>query len=260
MRSDAPQGGSCSSLASSTSDEPVPRANRNSMSVTGGQIINNFNGVPNQATTFVVNKTQRNSSRQQLLHSLSTNDASLGEYKYTVGIGNHSIKITGDRFELVQVELINFPVRKICCHYCKIVLFQMAKLVLDDYFSSNEFLQTAEASAAFDGMMNSTSSTSSTPNASVPLSHQLNSSSPFADSGIGLNMMSTSSTSRLLNNNSVDVDDDVFIVENGKIVRLTGFWNFEIFSVEFRCSNKFESTSESTIEWFDKITSQSFLS
>lgn len=107
MRSDAPQGGSCSSLASSTSDEAVPRANRNSMSVSGGQLMNNFNNVPNQSTTFIggigVNKIQRNSGRQQLLHSLSTNDASLGEYKYTVGIGNHSIKITGDRFELVQV-------------------------------------------------------------------------------------------------------------------------------------------------------------
>lgn len=107
VRSDAPQGGSCSSLASSTSDEAVPRANRNSMTVSGGQLMNNFNSVPNQATTFIggigVNKIQRNSGRQQLLHSLSTNDASLGEYKYTVGIGNHSIKITGDRFELVQV-------------------------------------------------------------------------------------------------------------------------------------------------------------
>lgn len=94
----------------------------------------------------------------------------------------------------------------------------MAKLVLDDYFSSNEFLQTAEASAAYDGMMNSTSSTASTPTmtapAVIPISHQLNSSSPFADSGIGLNMMS-SVTTRLLNNNSVDIDDDVFIVENG---------------------------------------------
>lgn len=94
----------------------------------------------------------------------------------------------------------------------------MAKLVLDDYFSSNEFLQTAEASAAYDGMLNSVSSTASTPTmtapAVIPISHQLNSSSPFADSGIGLNMMS-SVTTRLLNNNSVDIDDDVFIVENG---------------------------------------------
>lgn len=42
---------------------------------------------------------------QQLLHSLSTNDASLGEYKYTVGVGNHSVKITGDCFELVRVRI-----------------------------------------------------------------------------------------------------------------------------------------------------------
>lgn len=107
MRSDAPQDGSCSSLASSASDEAVPRANRNSMTVSGGQLMNNFNGVPNQATTFIggigVGKTQRPTGRQMLSHSLSTNDASLGEYKYTVDIGHHSIKITGDRFELVQV-------------------------------------------------------------------------------------------------------------------------------------------------------------
>lgn len=192
VRSDAP-GGSCSSLASSASDEAVPRANRNSMTVSGGQLMNNFNGVPNQATTFIggigVGKTQRNTGRQMLSHSLSTNDASLGEYKYTVDIGHHSIKITGDRFELVQ----------------------MAKLVLDDYFSSNEFLQTAEASAALEGLNSTASTPTMTAPAAIPLSHQLNSSSPFADSGIGLNMMSSS---RLLNNNSVEVDDDVFIVEN----------------------------------------------
>lgn len=41
---------------------------------------------------------------QQLLHSMSTNDATLGEYKYTVGVGSHSVKITGDCFELVRVR------------------------------------------------------------------------------------------------------------------------------------------------------------
>lgn len=93
----------------------------------------------------------------------------------------------------------------------------MAKLVLDDYFSSNEFLQTAEASAALEGSMNSTASTPTlTAPPAIPISHQLNSSSPFADSGIGLNMMASS---RLLNSNSLDIDDDVFIVENGKILR-----------------------------------------
>lgn len=53
-------------------------------------------------------------------HSYSTDDASVGEYKYTVNVGQRSIKITGDNFELIRT----------------------AKLVLDDYFSSAEFLQS----------------------------------------------------------------------------------------------------------------------
>jgi hypothetical protein len=39
-----------------------------------------------------------------LLHSFSTNDASLGEYKYTVNVGQHNIKITGECFDLVRVS------------------------------------------------------------------------------------------------------------------------------------------------------------
>ncbi|KAL5278163.1 mxt family protein [Megaselia abdita] len=53
-----------------------------------------------------------------LLHSLSANDASVGEYKYTVNVGPHVIKITGESCDLVRI----------------------AKLVLDDYFSGTEFL------------------------------------------------------------------------------------------------------------------------
>jgi hypothetical protein len=50
-----------------------------------------------------------------LLHSFSTNDASLGEYKYTVNVGQHNIKITGECFDLVRVScfhilFIYFPV------------------------------------------------------------------------------------------------------------------------------------------------------
>lgn len=48
-----------------------------------------------------------------LLHSLSTNDASVGEYKYTVTVGTSSLRITGPDLKLVRA----------------------AKLVLDEYFS-----------------------------------------------------------------------------------------------------------------------------
>lgn len=39
-----------------------------------------------------------------LIHSMSTNDTSLGEYKYTVNIGPYSMKITGDCLDLVRVR------------------------------------------------------------------------------------------------------------------------------------------------------------
>ncbi|XP_020287318.1 eukaryotic translation initiation factor 4E-binding protein Mextli isoform X2 [Pseudomyrmex gracilis] len=50
--------------------------------------------------------------RSSLLHSFSTNDASIGEYKYTVTVGNQSLKITGSNLDLVRT----------------------AKLVLDEHF------------------------------------------------------------------------------------------------------------------------------
>lgn len=123
VRLDAPQGGgSCSSLASSASDEAIASAaaaaaatdgNRNSQIlalasfktttpiIPGGLPSNNNNN--NGGTGLSLKMPRVGSVGQQLLHSLSTNDASLGEYKYTVGVGNHSVKITGDCFELVRV-------------------------------------------------------------------------------------------------------------------------------------------------------------
>lgn len=58
-------------------------------------------------------KSPHNNARA-LLHSFSTNDAALGEYKYTVTFGQNSIKITGQNLDLVKT----------------------AKLVLDEYFES----------------------------------------------------------------------------------------------------------------------------
>ncbi|XP_011496495.1 PREDICTED: uncharacterized protein LOC105361091 [Ceratosolen solmsi marchali] len=77
-------GGSSSSLNSSASDE----SNR-------------------------LHQHQQSSLRSSLLHNLSTNDASIGEYKYTVTVGPHSLKITGSNLDLVRA----------------------AKLALDEYFS-----------------------------------------------------------------------------------------------------------------------------
>lgn len=126
-------------------------------------------------------------AHHQLLHSLSTNDATaLGEYKYTVAVGQHSVKITGDCFELVRI----------------------AKLVLDDYFSSSDFLASVEAGAAYAEPQTPT----------TPVGHQLNATnSPFADSGIGLNFMGGASGGRMGGGGmhglgqSVECDDDVFV-------------------------------------------------
>lgn len=73
-------GGSSSSLNSSASDE----SNR-------------------------LQQSQHNSRlRSSLLHSLSTNDASIGEYKYTVTVGNQSLKITGCNLDLVRVIIKSY--------------------------------------------------------------------------------------------------------------------------------------------------------
>lgn len=85
--------GSCSSLTSSNSDEVQTRTNRNSV-------------LANQTAFGSVSGTHkmRGAPGNILLHSLSTNDASVGEYKFTVNVGQQSIKITGDSFDLVRVS------------------------------------------------------------------------------------------------------------------------------------------------------------
>lgn len=126
----------------------------------------------------------------QLLHSFSTNDASVNEYKYTVGVGSHNLKITGDCFELVRV----------------------AKLVLDDYFSGQEFLGAAEAVPTTPVTPATESKLNPFAPPVVPLNHQIASrQSAFVDSGIGLNMLGQA-------NASLDGDDEVFIVESGELI------------------------------------------
>ncbi|XP_063216067.1 eukaryotic translation initiation factor 4E-binding protein Mextli isoform X2 [Bacillus rossius redtenbacheri] len=56
---------------------------------------------------------QPGARRSVLRHSFSTNDASIGEYKYTVTVGSDTLKITGTNLELVKA----------------------AKLLLDDHFT-----------------------------------------------------------------------------------------------------------------------------
>lgn len=229
VRLETSQDGSCSSLASSASDEIIhPRrslsdaavistaAQRASMMGNGGGVASY---VPNQQQSpaaglslnlssaamyqqqqqqaqpqYTHPKLTRNGSQNNgqqagmLLHSFSTNDASLGEFKYTVNVGKHSIKITGDCFDLVRV----------------------AKLVLDDYFSSNEFLASVEMGASFD-----LPSSLASPVTPMPGQHQLITGSPFVDSGVGLDAMAGSGGMGSMGGGGscIEVDDDVFIVD-----------------------------------------------
>ena len=88
--------GSCSSLTSSNSDETQTRVNRNT--VAGMASASGYSHVAG-------NQKVRGAGANTLLHSLSTNDASVGEYKFTVNVGTQSIKITGDNIDLVRVSL-----------------------------------------------------------------------------------------------------------------------------------------------------------
>lgn len=192
--------GSCSSLTSSNSDEMLPRANRQSVLLaSGAQVATHSQFGANQMNQYTGmhgsnHKARANAGNgnQVLLHSLSTNDASLGEYKYTVNVGPNSLKITGDCFDLVRV----------------------AKLVLDEYFSSSEFMSYIDS---IDAAMSGTGF--STPTSAIPPSHQLTSTSPFVDSGIGLNFMgATQFGGQLINQASAETEDDVFVIndKNGK--------------------------------------------
>ncbi|XP_017006799.2 eukaryotic translation initiation factor 4E-binding protein Mextli isoform X3 [Drosophila takahashii] len=213
-------GGSCSSLNSSNSDDAIvqPRtpsgsslANR--LSFNSAQNFMTATAAAQQISQQVHHQTHHQQHQQQqqvaavaaaaaaaahaqataaagkvlrpnqqlLMHSYSTNDASVGEYKFTVNVGQHLIKITGDCCELVRV----------------------AKLVLDDYFSSSEFLASIEAGAAFDGT--SLVSPVTTPSTPLPGGGPPQFLLPGTDSGIGLNYAASSAT-----NNNGEGDDEVF--------------------------------------------------
>lgn len=104
-------------------------------------------------------------------------------------------------------------------------------MILDEYFTSREFLSGIEAGAEL--TLNNSPSTASmsgigvtTPTTIIPPAHQLNSTSPFVDSGVGLNVMDK--YGRIAEQTSVDNDDDVFIVEDDGMFRL-----FQIYCNQF---------------------------
>lgn len=93
-------GGSSSSLNSSASDDSV-RVSQGGMALKSRvKIIQGL--FPKYS--LICWPLLSGARRSTLLHSFSTNDANLGEYKYTVSVGGCLLKITGSNHDLVRVR------------------------------------------------------------------------------------------------------------------------------------------------------------
>lgn len=73
------------------------------MVVSGGPLTGSSSSINSSASDDSALPCSSRVSRA-LMHSLSTNDANIGEYKYTVITNGHTIKITGDNLDLVRVS------------------------------------------------------------------------------------------------------------------------------------------------------------
>lgn len=110
---EASQEGSCSSLASSD-DQQITAVSRTR---SGNSISQQHQNQAPMGNKLMRINSQHNSNF--LTHSLSTNDASLGEYKYTVNVGSHNLKITGDSLELVRVSTMVLPHHQCLNLFCR---------------------------------------------------------------------------------------------------------------------------------------------
>ena len=87
----------------------------------------------NSSTSDESSKLQQHASlRSSLLHGTCANDT---EYKYTVTVGPHSLKITGSNLDLVRVNWSRSIIVLINKNITLIIFLQAAKLALDEYFS-----------------------------------------------------------------------------------------------------------------------------
>lgn len=97
--------------------------------------------------------------------------------------------------------------------------FQVSKLVLDEYFTSSEFLTSIEAGIGYDYSQENLSSISSVPSkihipvATVPSQQIFNPNTSYIDNEVNQYR------------NCNDADDDVFIVEDNENGKATLFLN-----------------------------------
>ncbi|XP_019876983.2 eukaryotic translation initiation factor 4E-binding protein Mextli isoform X2 [Aethina tumida] len=94
--------------------------------VVGGPLTGSSSSVNSSASdespTMPASALASGRASRALMHSLSTNDANIGEYKYTVTTGSGSVKITGNNLDLVMTS----------------------KLVLEEYFSGEPIHDVAQ--------------------------------------------------------------------------------------------------------------------
>lgn len=99
---EASQEGSISSLASSDDQQVAAIRPRPILNSVGSM---SMQAVPNVVQQLPMgNKLMRSNSHHYFGQNQTNNDASVGEFKYTVNVGPHSLKISGDSLKLVQVK------------------------------------------------------------------------------------------------------------------------------------------------------------
>ncbi|KAJ8956795.1 hypothetical protein NQ318_014209, partial [Aromia moschata] len=105
----------------------------NAVGVGSGQLTGSSSSINSSASDDSALPCSSRTSRI-LMHSLSTNDANIGEYKYTVITNGCTIKITGDNLDLVRVR-VDLRDSDACKGAPQILALKTSKLVLDEYFS-----------------------------------------------------------------------------------------------------------------------------
>lgn len=98
------QEGSISSLTSSIDDQQIAAMrSRPIMSSVGSAI--QLQSVTNVVQQLPMGNKLTRSNSHHYFSLIQQNDASVGEFKYTVQVGDHVLKISGDSLKLVQVKL-----------------------------------------------------------------------------------------------------------------------------------------------------------
>lgn len=98
---EASQEGSVSSLASSDDQQMTARP-RQALTSVGSIHMQSIPNMVQQLPKLTRSNSHHSSSFFAQNHS---NDLTLGEFKYTVTVGHHSLKIIGDNLKLVQVRI-----------------------------------------------------------------------------------------------------------------------------------------------------------